>query len=340
MSWGWIGAAAVGVVGSVVSGSMASDAAGDAAGAQINAANASSAETRRAEEAALARLRPYSTAGSAADDYIYALLGLPRRVQSANVAANTVPDWAAYWAKVEPTTRNNPTSPWHQVAQEAAGDPAKLGQLYYQWSGGYGGAPPTMQAPADPNAPASSNDNAPDTATYNAAMAAYEASPWARFATQGAETARRNANESFLSTAGARGSLVSGRTAAGLYDIAQEAEDERFRIGFTNGYYPSLTAVSQRGFDAAQGSNSAAMTSAAQIGANSIRAGEAAADGIVGANNATVSGINQALYYAGNAYDGLTNRTPRTTTPAAITNGARTGTSGSIKTALGAYKGG
>jgi len=342
MSWGAVIGGAIGLVG----GAMAADGARDAASTQAGA----SLETARIQEAAQLRfeerMQPYIGAGNAADTYINALLGLPAPpAGGTGGAAAGSPDYAAYvnanpdiLAAYQAQAGGNEGGSGGLVAQGAnilRGPSRSLeafGRWHWQTYGQNEGRQLPTVGPSTP--PATQGEN------YDAAMAAYENSPWARFAASSADTSRRNATESFTSTAGARGSLVSGRTAAGLYDIAQEAEDQRFREGFTQGWYPAMTGVSDRGYNASVGAANSSLSTAANMGAAGERAAAATAEGQRAANDAWASGINSALYYAGQGFDTVTNRqnTSKVSTPNR-TKGSTSG-GGTKTTAKNVYSGG
>lgn len=336
MSWGLVAAATIGAAGAIAGGQAAARGARRAADTQADAA----LETARIQEEAQRRfeerMQPYTGAGQAADRFIYGLVGLPAGQGPSGMPGGPAPDPAANrYALIEASQnrsaaqgnrfaltraryaqmgpRNAELYPtyeeWLDASLQGAGiDPQTLidDELAFRASQGGGeGEAQTLPAPTYD----------PETARQEA-MAAYEASPWAQFARESAEQAEREANERFRSTAGARGDLVSGRTAAGLYEIAQEAEDERFRRGFTEGWFPTITGISQRGYNAAVGVGDSSLQTAAQIGAAGERAAGARAEGQRAANDAIATGINSALYYAGQGFDAFRNRPPPPPPPA------------------------
>lgn len=260
-------------------------------------------------------MRPYTATGNAADTYINAMLGLP----SPQVAAATAPGGPMTQAELA-AAYPQLYAEWQDPGRDGiAGNVHRFPNFadFARSRGMEVTRPAATTTTTTPPATASATDRA-------AADAAYAASPWAVQAAEGAETARTNANESFMSTAGARGSIVSGRTAAGLYDIAQEAEDQRFREGFTEGWWPAMTGVSDRGYNASVGVGNSSLSTAANVGAAGERAAGATANGQRDGADAMASGINSALYYAGQGWDAWTNRAPRMdTSPDAANSNAK-----------------
>ncbi len=310
MSWGFIAAAAITAGGAYLGGKQAASGANDAAGIQANASLESARildETQRRFEA---RMQPYIQSGYTADRYINALLGLP--APSAPNAAQQYggmipgePDWLGYFNAAPNADLRAEWARINQKGKHGFANAAEYAQWHYMNHGRFenrqlpvvGGAELNQQPVGDTSQ-----------ADYDAAMSAYENSPWAKFARESSEKAREDANERFMSFSGARGSLVSGKTASGLYDIAQDAEDERFRSGFLEGWYPSITGVSTRGYNASVGVGDSSLETAAQVGAAGERAAQARADGARSANDAMANGVNSALYYAGQAWDAWQNR--------------------------------
>lgn len=74
-----------------------------------------------------------------------------------------------------------------------------------------------------------------------AAWKDYQSTPWAQIG----RTSARNAQDKFLSLAGSQGSSLSGRTARGMADVANEAEQGAF-----GGYYSALGGFADQGFAA------------------------------------------------------------------------------------------
>lgn len=312
MSWGIV--ASIATATAAVGGAMiTADGARDAASTQ--AAGARDA-ARVAEEAQLrleGRMQPYINAGNAADYYIQGMLGLPVSVGQSSSGPTSpqlteaelrakYPDLAAQWDGWE-RKGNSQTNGHRTLWGDFTG--------YVRSQQGFD----AIQRPQTPSTPQSQADQqAATAAARNSAMDAYEASPWAQFARESADTAERDANERFMSSAGARGSIVSGRTAAGLYDISQEAEDQRFRQGFIEGWYPSITGVSTRGYNASVGVGDSSLQTAANVGAATQNAANATAEGQRAANDSLATGVNAALYYAGQGVDAWQNRSQPTPT--------------------------
>jgi hypothetical protein len=311
MSWGLIVGGVIAGAGAIMGGQSAADGAEGAAATQAGAASESARLTDAAQKRLEKRMDPYIREGRAADRYTNGFLGLPSGGGAGGSGGGGAPmseaDLRAAYPTLAQQWDNWETYGMHMVGRYGHRD--TFGDF-----AGYVESAVGEQALGQQGEPG--DDQADIDAARADGMAAYEQSPWARFARESADKARADANESYMSTAGARGSIVSGRTAAGLYDIAQDAEDQRFREGFTEGYYPSLTGVSQRGYNASVGVGDSSLSSAAQIGAAGERAAGARADGERAAADARANGINSALYYGGQVFDAWQNRAPPPPPPA------------------------
>lgn len=308
MSWGLIARSAIAIGGSLIAGNQSSNAAKDAANVSAGASDRASQVVDEAQRRLEARMQPYIATGRAADANINAFLGLPAPAAATATTQASAP--GAQMSEAELRQRF-PTEAADWDRMERAGSSRTNGhhQLYGNFTGyifRLHGVDSLLAPPPAP--PQTANQAAPQAQAMQTAMAAYEQSPWAKFAADGAETARQNAEEAYMSSAGARRSIVSGRTARGLQELAQEAEDQRFRTGFTEGYFPAISGVSQRGYNAAVGVGDSSLSTAAQIGAAGQRAADARAEGMRDAADIRANSVNAALYYGGQAYDAWANR--------------------------------
>lgn len=316
MAWVAVASATIAATGAIVAGNSA------AKGAKQAAATEAAASDRAAQLANDAQLRledrmsPYIATGQAADSYINSFLGLPQAPQAPQAPGPGIGGQPMNEAQLR---AKYPQEAAQWDGWERAGNSRTNGHrtIYGDFAGFIARTKGAEALQADPP-PAPAPSPANDAQIRQTAQQAYEQSPWAKFAKESTDAARAKADQSFMSTAGARGALVSGRTAAGLYDIAQTAEDERFRQGFTEGYYPSLTGASTRGYNAAVGVGDSSLTTAANIGAAGERAADARANGQRDAADARASGVNSALYYLGQGADAVLNRPKTTPAPPAV----------------------
>ena len=181
-------------------------------------------------DAARSRMQSFLglNAGSrpSASGYYSGAMGGPRQDFAAYVQSN--PDLAAEWSKPE-------------VQRQFGGDQAAYGQWHASnfahegrqipMTGGQpqGGAPDPTAVPAE---------------TQEQAWAAYEQTPWGKIGVMEAA----NAQDSFLSRAGAQGSSLAGRTARGMSEVAEQSKLRNF-----SGYYGALGGVADTGFSADSG---------------------------------------------------------------------------------------
>lgn len=325
MSWGMIGSAVIGAGVGLYSANKSAKAAEKSAQAQADAALETAKLQDEAQKRFEARMQPYTDAGSEADRYITGMLGLPH-IPSSDGQPRATPYGQMYTdaeLRQQYPTEAAQWDSWERAEARKGNSQTNRHRDLYGDFVGYIQRTKGIEKIFNRTADATTPSTAAQQIERNRsdAMAAYEASPWARFAAESAETSRNMAEDSFQSTAGARGSLVSGRTAAGLYDISQRAEDQRFREGFTDGWYPSITAVSDRGYNASVGVGDNSLSTAARVGAAGERAAQATAQGQQDADEAWANGVNSALYYGGQAWDALTNRNSK---PAATTGTGKT----------------
>lgn len=255
-----IGSAIAGGAAAIYSGGQQAKAIKNAGNQTQQAANQSLQFQQTARDQAKAVLSKYANEGNAARGRQSAFLGLNQPGQQYSGAmGSTEPDFAAY-------VRNNPdlaaefSKP--QVAQQFGGDPAAYGRWHSQNFASEGRPVPTSgMGAADPTKT--------EAETQEQAWAAYEATPFAKIGTMEAGKAR----DDFLSMAGAQGSSLSGRTARGMFEVAEEAKLRNF-----GNYFGALGQVTDRGYQADTG-----IASGGQVFANNAsnitqQAGQTAAD--------------------------------------------------------------
>jgi hypothetical protein len=235
-----LGAAAIGAGASIAAGNNQAKAIKNAGNVQQQSQNQALQFQRESRNQARDVLSKYAVEGNAARGRQSAFLGLNNPAgggQYSGAMGSTQPDYAAY-------VRNNPdlaaefSKP--QVAAHFGGDPAAYGQWHSQNYAGEGRAMPTtgmgQQGAPDPTATPAE--------TQEQAWAAFEASPWGKIGTMEAQQARDN----FITSAGAQGSALSGRTARGMAEVSEEAKLRNF-----GGYYGALGDVTERGYSADTG---------------------------------------------------------------------------------------
>lgn len=122
-------------------------------------------------------------------------------------------DWAGYWSSIEPTTRNNPTSPWHGIAAGTDGSPEALGRAYATWTNGYGGGPQFVD---DPNYVPGQDTNPGDDFLDD-----WDPQGWLQ-STPGYQFRLDEGTKARERSAAARGMLFSGPTMKGLDRYAQD----------------------------------------------------------------------------------------------------------------------
>lgn len=122
-------------------------------------------------------------------------------------------DWAGYWGRWEPTTRNNPTSPWHGIAAATDGSPEALGEAYYNWNRGSTGNPGTV---ADPNYVPGQDTNPGDDFLDD-----WDPQGWLQ-STPGYQFRLDEGTKARERSAASRGMLFSGPTMKGLDRYAQD----------------------------------------------------------------------------------------------------------------------
>jgi len=192
-----------------------------------------------------------------------------------NAPDGKMADWAGYWGSIEPTTRNNPTSPWHGIAAGTDGSPEALGQAYYQWTNGYGGGPGFVD---DPNYnPATSGALGDEGDDF---LDNFSAGEWASN-DPGYQFRMDEGTKALERSAAARGMLFSGATGKGLTRYAQDYASNEFDKSFNR-----LGSISGTGQVATRDINAASGSYGAQAGANAQSAANARASGYQQAGNA------------------------------------------------------
>jgi hypothetical protein len=235
-----LGAAALGAGASVMAGNSQAKAIKNAGNVQQQSQNQALQFQRESRDQARDVLSKYAVEGNAARGRQRTFLGLNNpagggQYSGAMGSTQGRPDYAAY-------VRNSPdlaaefSKPG--VAQQFGGDPAAYGQWHAQ----------TFADREVPNTgmgqPGQADPTATPAETQEQAWAAFEASPWGKIGTMEAQQARDN----FITSAGAQGSALSGRTARGMAEVSEEAKLRNF-----GGYYGALGGVTERGYSADTG---------------------------------------------------------------------------------------
>lgn len=125
---------------------------------------------------------------------------------------------------------------------------------------------------------------------YEEAWAEYEQSPWGRLAQTTADQAR----DDFTSMAGAQGSTLSGRTARGMAEVANQA-----KLGNFNQYYTALGGVADQGFSADSGIASAGQTYANSASNVLAANANAQASGALARGQTQADGLNDLASWIG-----------------------------------------
>ena len=272
-----VASAAVGAGAAIYSANQNSKAIKRAGDAQAKSSSEAINYAREARDHAQSVLSKYSVEGDAARARMQSFLGLntgakptasasysgalggPKQDYAAYVQGNA--DLAAEWAKPEVQRQFGGNKAaygeWHSATFPQEGRDVPM-------TGGQQGAADSTAVPAE---------------TQEQAWAAYEATPWGKIGTMEAA----NAQENFLSRAGAQGASLAGRTARGMSEVAEESKLRNF-----SGYYGALGGVADTGFAADSGIASGGQQFA-QTAAN-----VAANQGTNAANIAIAQGQNNA----------------------------------------------
>lgn len=274
-----VASAAIGAGAAVYSAGQNKKAMNKAGDQQAKASSDAIGYAREARDHAQQVLSKYSVEGDAARSRMQSFLGLntgskpsasgyyngamggPKQDYAAYVQSN--PDLAAEWSKpgVQKMFGGDQAAygEWHSsnFASEGRQVPMTGGQPQ-------GGAPDPTAVPAE---------------TQEQAWAAYEQTPWGKIGVMEAA----NAQNDFLSRAGAQGASLAGRTARGMSEVAEQSKLRNF-----SGYYGALGGVADTGFAADSGIASGGQQFA-QTAAN-----VAANQGTNAANLAIAQGQNNA----------------------------------------------
>lgn len=231
-----IGAAVVGAGAAVYSGQQQNKAIKNAANQSSKASSDAINFAREGRDYAKSVLSKYSVEGDAARGKMNTFLGIkPTAGQYSGAMGSAQPDFAGY-------VNSNPdlAREWSKpgVQQQFGGDINAYGQWHSQNFAGEGRAVPTSGG-----APAPSPTQT-DGETQEQAWAAYQETPWGRIG----QIETDKAKGEFTSMAGAQGSALSGRTARGMAEVANEAQLKNFQ-----GYYGALGGVAETGFSADTG---------------------------------------------------------------------------------------
>jgi hypothetical protein len=249
-----VATAAVGAAGSIYSANKQTKAAKNAANVQKQSQDEALAFQQRARDEAKQILSKYSTEGDAARGRQNAFLGLNKPRASQPQAAAPMGYAGALGTPAgmrQVRGRYGPNGPMGEFSTlgQIEGGPIEMGQ-------------PGMMSPgADPTKT--------DAETQEEAWAAYEQTPWAKIGTMEAGKAR----DDFLTMAGAQGSALSGRTARGMSEVAEEAKLRNFM-----GYYGALGDVTERGFSADSGIASGGQQFADRAAGIKLEGGRTSAD--------------------------------------------------------------
>lgn len=151
------------------------------------------------------------------------------------------------------------------------------------------GAAPTTALGSASAAAAASGTQTLDEA-YEEAWAEYEQTPWGQLAQTTADQAR----DDFTSMAGAQGSTLSGRTARGMAEVANQAKQSAF-----NQYYTALGGMADQGFSADTGIASAGQTYANSASNVLAANANAQASGALARGQAQADGMNDLASWIG-----------------------------------------
>lgn len=273
-----IGAAVVGAGAAVYSGNQQNKAIKNAANQQSQAAQQSINFAREGRDYAKSVLSKYAVEGDAARGKMNTFLGIkPTASQYSGAMGSTQPtqDFGAY-------VRNSPDL--MAAYQSGAWAPGRglsmeeFGQKHYSMHGkGEGRTVPTTGGAPAPSATQTDGE------TQEQAWASYKETPWGRIGQLEADTAK----DQFTSAAGAQGSALSGRTARGMAEVANEAQLRNFQ-----GYYGALGGVADTGYNADTGIASGGQQFADRAAQITTNNGNAQADLAVakGQNDANTAG--------------------------------------------------
>lgn len=272
-----LGSAIVGSGAAIYAGSQQNKAIKNAANQQAQAAQQSINFAREGRDYAKQVLSKYSVEGDAARSKMNTFLGIkPTASQYSGAMGSVAPtqDFGAY-------VRNSPDlMAAYQSGSWAPGrglSMEEFGQKHYAMHGQGEG----RELPTSGGAPAP-NPTQTDGETQEEAWAAYEQTPWGRLGQLEADTAK----DQFTSMAGAQGSSISGRTARGMAEVANEAKLRNFQ-----GYYGALGGVADTGFSADTGIASGGQQFADRAAQITTNNGNAQADLAIakGQNNANTA---------------------------------------------------
>lgn len=302
----WIGGA-IAAGGSLLAGSMASDAASQAAGAQTAATDRSIAEQRRQYDTSRSDNAPFRNTGVAANTRLAQLLGLP--TTTAAPSSPTRP-WQSFYddalgrapqmaAQGQPQFSGNPVlnALWGGVhGQEAAPAGPDTGWARSEADRAYGEQQTAGQAASQ--APATN----PNDGSYGSLLR--------RFSTDdlnadpvyqsGLKFGLDRGTEGINARATANGMYDSGATLKALTQFGNDYGSTKANESYNrytndqNNTYNKLAGVSGSGQVATQQVTSAGTNMASNVGASLEGAGNARAAGIVGGANAWGSGITGA----------------------------------------------
>jgi hypothetical protein len=230
---------------------------------------------REARDHAQRILSKYSAEGDAARGRMNAFLGIKPTASGFYAGAMGEAGGASGGPDYEAYVNRDPglSSEWAKphVQAQFGGDKAAFGDYHWntfgqkeQWS------PPPVRGAEQAPAAASDPTQVPSE-TQEEAWETYEASPWGKIGTMEAGKAR----DDFLSLAGAQGASLSGRTARGMAEVAEESKLRNFER-----YFGALGGVADTGFNAdtgiASGGQQFANTAVNVMGSNARIAADAA----------------------------------------------------------------
>lgn len=299
-----IGAAVIGAGGSMLAAGQQSDAIEDASNASNAASNASIQLQREQNNLAQQTFATYRPQGDYARNQMAAFIGAPQTtIRGVPTAYNGV-------GTLTPVGLNTGVASGGYVPEQDGSGRGRAflerrlartgGELVQPEIGGFGNpALATDTAPMDTTY--TTPDQAAETAAArSAAWENYQQSPWAAIG----RTTAKKAQDSFLSLAGAQGSTLSGRTARGMAEVANEAEQGAF-----GSYYSALGGFADQGFAADQASVNSGLAFANNAGGIMTSAANNASQAAIASAGAAAQGYRDVAGWGGWALGRLGNGT-------------------------------
>ncbi|MEY2759938.1 MAG: hypothetical protein RIR33_3716 [Pseudomonadota bacterium] len=268
-----VASAAIGSAAAIHSSNQQSKAIKNAGNVQKQSQDESIAFQQRARDEAKQILSKYSTEGNAARGRQNAFLGLNKPAAPAQ----------------QPIMRPQPYA-GALGRPMAGGRPMQNGRYGTMEIDQFESPGMVMGGPLEMAQPGQADPTKTDAETQEEAWSAYEASPWGRIGVMEAGKAR----DDFLSMAGAQGSALSGRTARGMSEVAEEAKLRNFM-----GYYGALGDVTERGFSADTGIASGGQAFADRAANITMQGGQTAANLQIAKGQAKADGINDLASWIG-----------------------------------------